>query len=44
MTYAKNEAFIPELQQIAAFAKVLAHPARLAILDYLAGQNQVCQW
>ncbi len=40
MTYAKNEAFTSELQQLAAFAKMLAHPARLAILDYLAEQNQ----
>ncbi|GMT45842.1 MAG: transcriptional regulator [bacterium] len=40
MTYAKKEAFTPELQQIAAFAKTLSHPARLAILDYLAEQNQ----
>ncbi len=40
MTYAKNEAFTSELQQLAAFAKTLAHPARLAILDYLAEQNQ----
>ncbi len=40
MTYAKNEVFTPELQQLAAFAKTLAHPARLAILDYLAEQNQ----
>ncbi len=40
MTYAKKEAFDTALQEISAFAKVLAHPARLAILDYLAGQNQ----
>ncbi len=40
MTYAKKEVFTPELQELAAFAKVLAHPARLAILDYIAGQNQ----
>ncbi len=40
MTYAKKEVFTTDLQEIAAFAKVLAHPARLAILDYIAGQNQ----
>ncbi len=40
MTYAKNDVFTPDLQELAAFAKVLAHPARLAILDYLAGQEQ----
>ena len=40
MTYAKKEAFDTELQEISAFAKVLAHPARLAILNYLAEQNQ----
>ncbi len=40
MTYAKNEAFTIELQKLAAFARTLAHPARLAILDYLAEQNQ----
>ena len=40
MTYAKKEMFTAELQEIAAFAKVLSHPARLAILDYIAGQNQ----
>ncbi len=40
MTYAKNEAFTLELQHLAAFAKTLAHPARLAILDYLSEQNQ----
>ncbi len=40
MTYAKKEMFTAELQQIADFAKTLAHPARLAILNYLAEQNQ----
>ncbi len=40
MTYAKKEVFTPELQQLADFAKTLAHPARLAILNYLAEQNQ----
>ena len=40
MTYSKIEVFSPELQELAAFAKVLGHPARMAILNYLARQNQ----
>ncbi len=40
MTYAKKEGFTPELQQLAIFARTLSHPARLAILNYLAEQNQ----
>ncbi len=40
MTYAKHDVFTADLQELAAFTKVLAHPARLAILDYLAEQNQ----
>ncbi len=40
MTYAKNDVFTADLQTLAAFTKVLAHPARLAILNYLAEQNQ----
>lgn len=40
MTYAKKEVFNSELQELSAFAKTLAHPARLAILNYLAEQNQ----
>jgi DNA-binding transcriptional ArsR family regulator len=40
MTFAKKEAFSTELQELAAFTKVLSHPARLAVLDFLAQQNQ----
>ncbi len=40
MTYAKKEAFDEHLQLLAGFTKVLSHPARMAILEYLAKQNQ----
>ena len=40
MTYAKKEAFEDHLQLLAGFTKVLSHPARMAILEYLAKQNQ----
>ncbi len=40
MTFSKKEAFSDEFQEIAAFTKVLSHPARLAVLDFLAQQNQ----
>lgn len=36
MTYKKSEAFEPELRELAAIARVLSHPARIAILKYLA--------
>jgi DNA-binding transcriptional ArsR family regulator len=36
MAYAKNELFETELQKCAELFKALAHPARLAILKYLA--------
>ena len=36
MTYTKNELFDQDLQDIASIAKVMSHPARLAILRYLA--------
>jgi ArsR family transcriptional regulator len=36
MTYAKSTAFEMHLQDVARFAKVLSHPARLAILQHLA--------
>lgn len=36
MTSAKTELFNPGLQQAALFFKVLSHPARLQILQYLA--------
>ena len=32
----KKDNFDPELQELARFAKVISHPARLAILMYLA--------
>lgn len=36
MTYSKQENFDPAFQEMARFSKVLSHPARMAILDYLA--------
>jgi ArsR family transcriptional regulator len=36
MAHSKNELFSPELQECAGLYKVLSHPARLAILKYLA--------
>ncbi len=39
MTYAKKEVFTSDLQLLASFAKVLSHPARMAILDFLAKQD-----
>ena len=36
MAYTKSELFIPELQKCSTLFKALAHPARLAILKYLA--------
>ncbi|MEA4976666.1 MAG: metalloregulator ArsR/SmtB family transcription factor [Paludibacter sp.] len=37
----KPEVFEMELQDLAAFARVIAHPARLAILKYLA-ETKTC--
>ena len=37
----KTELFSSELQQLAKFTKVLSHPARLAILQYLA-ETRTC--
>lgn len=37
----KPENFDPELQELAAFAKAISHPARLAILKYLA-ETKTC--
>lgn len=37
----KAEAFDKELQELASFAKVISHPARLAILKYLA-ETKTC--
>ncbi len=36
MTYAKISSFDSDLQEIAKLAKALSHPARLAIIKYLA--------
>lgn len=36
MTYTKSTSFQTELQDVAKFARVLSHPARLAILQHLA--------
>ncbi|OFX18767.1 MAG: transcriptional regulator [Bacteroidetes bacterium GWA2_31_9b] len=36
MTYKKTDLFDKDLQRIAEVAKVMSHPARLAILRYLA--------
>jgi len=37
----KSDAFSTELQELARFAKVISHPARLAILRYLA-ETKTC--
>lgn len=37
----KTEKFDSELQELAAFAKVISHPARLAILRYLS-ETKTC--
>jgi len=37
MVKSKTELFEPEIQECAALYKALAHPARIAILKYLAG-------
>ena len=37
----KSEKFDPNLQQLARFTKVISHPARLAILQYLA-ETKTC--
>lgn len=39
MTYSKTDLFEADLQQIAEIAKVMSHPARLAILRYLSKCN-----
>ncbi len=39
MALAKTEEFTQAEQDLAAFAKALAHPARIAILKILAAQN-----
>jgi DNA-binding transcriptional ArsR family regulator len=43
MAIAKTAAFSKKEQEMAAFAKALAHPARVAILKVLASRNEcVC--
>ena len=37
----KSEKFDESLQELARFAKVISHPARLAILEFLA-QSETC--
>lgn len=37
----KSEKFDPNLQELARFTKVISHPARLAILQYLA-ETKTC--
>ncbi len=39
MTYPKTSLFDADLQEIAALAKTLSHPARLAVLRYLASSE-----
>jgi ArsR family transcriptional regulator, arsenate/arsenite/antimonite-responsive transcriptional repressor len=41
MAYTKSELFSPELQTCSVLFKALAHPARLAILKYLA-ETKTC--
>lgn len=36
----KKEAFLQKEQELAAFAKALAHPARIAVLKILARRNE----
>jgi len=39
MTYAKTAAFTADQQQLARLAKALAHPARIAIIQFLASKT-----
>lgn len=39
MAFHKKEAFTQKEQELAAFAKAMAHPARIAILKVLAQKN-----
>ncbi len=39
MGLSKKESFTAKQNRIADLAKALAHPARVAILEFLAGQN-----
>lgn len=38
--YAKLEEFTTAQQELARYSKLLAHPARIAILEYLARENK----
>ena len=40
MTYAKTNIFDEHLQLLSGFTKALSHPARMAILEFLAEQEQ----
>jgi len=40
MTYAKTTEFDADIQEMAAYAKAMSHPARMAILRFLAEQKQ----
>jgi DNA-binding transcriptional ArsR family regulator len=40
MAFNKKEEFTAREQSLAAFAKALSHPARIAILDVLAKKNE----
>jgi len=40
MAIHKKQSFTPKEQELAAFAKALAHPARIAILKLLAQKNE----
>lgn len=39
MGLSKKESFTAKQNRVADLAKALAHPARIAILEFLAGQN-----
>lgn len=39
MTYSKSKIFNEDLQEMAKIARAMAHPARIAILKYLAEQK-----
>ncbi len=40
MAFNKKEEFNPKEQSLAAFAKAISHPARIAILNVLAKRNE----
>ncbi len=41
MTNNKSEEFLTSQQEIASFAKVLSHPARIAIIELLAKEKEI---